>query len=59
MFALVSSNDLELVLLRPTIDVKLRPVEACATSDAPIVAPQPFTPAEFLDMNVLLKDLHS
>ena len=59
MFALVSSNDLELVLLRPTIDVRLRPAEAHATSDAPIVAPQPFAPAEFLDINVPLKDLHS
>jgi hypothetical protein len=59
MFALVSSNNLELVLLRPIIDVRLGPVEALATSNASIVAPQPFPPTEFFDMNVPLKDLHS
>ena len=59
MFALVSSNNLELVLLGPIIKVRLGSVEALATSNAPIVAPQPFTTAEFLDTNVLLRDLHS
>ncbi|KAI9768134.1 MAG: hypothetical protein M1839_004191 [Geoglossum umbratile] len=57
MFALVSSNDLELVLLGPIIKVRLGPVEALATSDVPIVAPQPFATAELLNVNVLLRDL--
>jgi hypothetical protein len=59
MFVLVSSNNLELILLRPTIDVRLKPAEAHTMSDVPIVAPQPFTPVEFLDINVPLKDLYS
>jgi|GraSoiStandDraft_16_1057320.scaffolds.fasta_scaffold5660212_1 hypothetical protein len=59
MFALVSPNDLEPVLLGPIIEVRLGPAEALTTSDAPIVAPQPFAATKFLDTNVLLRDLHS
>jgi hypothetical protein len=59
MFALVNSNDLKLVLLRPIIRVRLGPAEALATSDAPIVALQPFTATEFLDTSVPLRDLYS
>ena len=59
MFALVSSNNLEFVLSRPTVEVRLGPVEAAATSDAPTIVSQPFVVAEFLDMNVPFRNLHS
>ena len=56
--ALVSSNNLGLVSSRPTIKVRLGPVEAAATSDAPTIVPQPFVVAEFPDMDVPLRSLH-
>ena len=58
MIVLVSSNDLKLVFSRPIVEFFLRPTETFTPSDAPTIVPQPLITTEFLDMDVLLRDLN-